>query len=265
MDADNEVVKKAGSISATATDSADTSTLGPANAIVLPVSLPWRSGGVGAKSLILDFGTTITANFAAVVGHNISKDATELRVFADNSTPPSASNIINLLPNHLGPGTTWGIRDAGSFTQRYWSIEITDSSNAQGYYEIGYIVLGVVTELGFNMNYDWTEELMYSNRQSQTVSGSPLIGERIDDRSRINLTFGNLLKAERNTFKQFIRAFDGSRNPAFFIPDPDDNMGFFGRLKGPAGSINFTHRNKGVMDNTMLTFEEDNRGIKINV
>lgn len=263
MNADNQVVLKAGLVSATATDSADTTTLGPANAIALPVSLPWRSNGVGSKSLIIDFGSSVSVDFVAVVGHNISSSATELRAFGDSSTPPAAIDVINMLPNHLGRGTTWGLA-ASSASNRYWSIEITDNSNPDGYYEIGYVIFGVASELGFNMNYDWNEQLVYDNRKAKAYGGSPLVGEVVEHRSKIDLTFGNLLKTERNTFKQFVDGFDGARKPAFFVPDPDDNLGFFGRLTTPT-SINFTHRNKGVMDGAKLSFEEDTRGIRVAV
>lgn len=261
MDDDNEVVKKADDVVATATDTADAATLGPANAVILPISLPWRSNGVGAKSLILDFGTAITADFVAVVGHNISADATELRAFADSSTPPGATNEIDMLAGHLGPGSSWGLRAAGAFTQRYWSIEITDASNPDGYYEVGYVVLGVATELGFNMNFDWNEQWIYKNRQNP---GSPFYGEQLEDYSKISLTFGNLLKTERDILKKFLKGFNGSRKPAFLVPDPDDNFGMFGRLEGP-GQVPFTHRNKGVIDGAAVSFVEDNRGIRINV
>lgn len=259
---DNEIVKQAAALSATATDTANVA-LGAANATVLPISLPWRSVGTGTKSLIVDFGTDVSVDFAAVCGHNISKDATEFRFFGGPSSPP-AVDILNLLPNHLGPGTTWALRSAGAYTNRYWGVTINDASNADGFYEVGYLVLGVATELGFNFNVNWIEEALRSNRQAETAAGSPLVGELVDRRSRYLLTFGSMKKAERNTFKQFEAGFNGSRNPAFIVPDPDDNHGIFGRLETPA-TISYTHLNKGISDGATLSFIEDNPGIRINV
>lgn len=261
--ADNEVVKLASTVTATATDTADASTLGASNVLILPTSLPWRSNGTGAKSLIVDFGTAVTVDFVAVVGHNVSASAA-LFNFVGGATSPPTTDTINLLTNHLGPGTTFGIRSAGSVSHRYWAVNITDNSNPDSYYEVGYVVLGVKTELGFNMNFDWIEQVHINNRMAETEAGSPLVGEQVDERSQVDLTFGNLLLAERDTLKQFIYGFNGARNPAFIVPDPDDNFGFFGRLLSP-NTIPMTHKNKGIVDEVALSFMEDGNGIRINV
>jgi hypothetical protein len=99
------------------------------------LSVRWRSTTPTAQSVIIDMGSTVTIDTAAIIGHNIGASASSISVLtaADGSTWSTIGTLVHNADAMLV---------FASATNRYFQFSIDDPLNADWYVEIGRLWLG---------------------------------------------------------------------------------------------------------------------------
>lgn len=101
----------------------------------------WKSPtgtGAGGERIDLDLGVATEVNFIALLNHNITSGATEIKLYgADDS---------GFTTNVVSDSLTWAAGSifqflATSRTKRYWRIKVIDASNPDTYIKIGPIFM----------------------------------------------------------------------------------------------------------------------------
>lgn len=134
----------------------------------------YRSTGLSAEYIDIDFGSAVTIDQLAIIEHNLTSGATITLKAADNAAFTSS----------VDTGVTWRegviIQTFTALTYRYWRLLITDASNPDGYLEIGILHLGEVTELEAFLPANWSRINMDSSQRHVTPSMKVFIveGER---------------------------------------------------------------------------------------
>ena len=119
----------------------------------------WRTTGCAAEYIILDFGAgKAVLNAAAIVGHNLSADATiQLRLANTvpnlTAAPAKDSTALSAWPSsgkHEDP--EWAhelslITITNTTAYRYARLDFVDAANAAGYLEFGRIAVGQRADL----------------------------------------------------------------------------------------------------------------------
>lgn len=145
----------------TLTESSEDSSYPAENTQDIRLAKPWRTGTASAATIDLDAGTgiTITADCAAIIEHNLGSAAT-LSI--------QASTAATFTPVALSANMTW--RDGPivvyftAGTYRYWRINISDTSNPDGYYEIGRIMLSEYMQVDPSSMVEFPEEHIRNDR-----------------------------------------------------------------------------------------------------
>ncbi len=258
---DNEVFKNKDSVSMSAASSANP--LSPDLVTQEPVAHPWRSSTVaGTKWIEFDFGSAITVDFCMIAGHNMQGGGGTLKVYGGSSSAPT-TEIFDLASNVNHSSSVYGYRTAGSVSHRYWRIEESNVPKDDSFLEIGYVMLGVATQLGIGYEPGWNEDVIKENRQAVTGGGAVLVGELVRDYSEFSLTFGALNTSERPTFQNWVRRMQGSRKPLALVPNSTDSLCMFGRANSPRMTL--IHERKATASNQEIRFSEEPRGVRINV
>ncbi len=101
--------------------------------------VPWRTLTPDAQYYTLDAGVgeTITADCAAIAGHNITSGAT-IKIMANTSDSWGSPDLEETFTWGSGPMMHFFI----STTKRFWRFEIDDPTNPDGYIQIGRLGLG---------------------------------------------------------------------------------------------------------------------------
>jgi hypothetical protein len=99
------------------------------------LSVRWRSVTATAQSVVIDFGTAVTIDTAAILGHNISSGASTISVLtaSDGSTWSTIGTLVHNADAMLV---------FASATNRYFKFSIDDPLNTDGYVEAGRLWLG---------------------------------------------------------------------------------------------------------------------------
>lgn len=140
-----------------------------------------------------------------------------------------------------------------SESYRYWRFILEDSSNAYGFIQVGYLVLGPVTVIDWNFRYGWQRSLEYSNTRQESAYYVPNI-EEVGRRYKIDLPFGPLSVTDMNTLRALYDSVKRDVTPLLLIPDTSVTDCYFGRFSGDfAETINLRRY-------VNLTFLEDGRG-----
>ncbi len=99
----------------------------------------WRTDTASASTIVLDAGTgsTITADSCAVINHNFSGSSeTKIQAHASDSWgSPSVSTVVT-----FRAGTMVLFFTSASF--RFWRFSFDDTTNTDGFYEVGRLMLG---------------------------------------------------------------------------------------------------------------------------
>lgn len=210
----------------------------------------------------VDLGSAKTIGVVALIVHNISVDGT-CRIrgnsITDMTTPAYDSGWVDVWPNGIIPQDLLEWEDdnfwLGTMSQedragynapyinlmasqqslRYWLIEIDDTTNADGYVQIGRLFMGAT----------WTPEYNYEQGSAglgysdpTTVEKSLSEAEYFDVRSRsrvfgFNLKF--LSSAEAYSYVLELQRLAGTSGEVLCIPDSEDTdylvkRSFVGRM-----------------------------------
>jgi hypothetical protein len=174
------------------------------------LSLPWRSTSTVIQEIEFDLGSYYLINYLYISGHNI-QGASKIRLIL--ATDAALSNRVidrewgALLPIYgLGEGLL-GITPLGGYVTnswvpvftlkwldtvvaRYGKIIIDDTSNADGYIQIGRIKLGEYYEFPY-LQYGYSTQFIPIAKQTLVASGN-LRGERKELPREVAINFSFL-------------------------------------------------------------------------
>jgi len=222
----------------------------------------WRSTSVTGEYISIN--AAITANMIALINHNLTYEGT-FRVTATNSD----DYVSNLLLDETFDGweTVWGYGEggyglhgyggvplesemdevftdnvriyyfsAGSITASYWRVYFTDDDNADGYIELGRIMLGSYFEPTNNFTYKWGFTPVDRTKVDYTKGGQPVRYVRTK-RYDIELHFPTVTRTDRwENFLELIGSY-GIRKDIILQLFPKGSGGkkiftsLYGRLK----------------------------------
>ena len=138
---------------------------------------------------------------------------------------------------------------------QYWTIEISDPDNLNGFLQAGYLMLGAkqTFDFGFNYGWDYIDEFYNLRYESElgAIDAFPLF-----DRVVISLRFDNLTEEQGRAYRFFFRSVSRGQRTFFFLPEVDGVDGHFGRVDPKlTRKIGFAKR-----AGLGFVFTEDSRG-----
>ncbi len=230
---------------------------GAANLTALPVSLPYRATGLSGQALAIDLGAAAEADLVALVGHNLTADAT--------IQPGCGATAAAAATPQAGVSLAVGLRRvahlllAAPETHRYWSLAISDAGNPAGYLSFGYLVIGTTTELA-GISHGWERQRVKSVRINRNELGVPIEGAAISDGTRLVCSFSGLSRQEADSIDAFLDGLDVGRVPALVLSEgADTSEPLFARLEVPHTRI----REAGFEAVEGVTFLTDHLGQSI--
>jgi len=199
------------------------------NMQLLPVSKPGRiwnrvsSSGTGSMNLQVSFTAAQSINVIALVGHNLSSSATITLNGGSSFNPTSSQGTMTWRRN-----VAWHYFSAAE-SHKYWNIEISDEKNAYGFAQIGYLVMGTLTELdfGYSLSSSFADEMI--GLRSQTETAVP-INRHLAERYRLMLEFQHETTTDISTLRSLFLDLLGPDEPALFIPYTSGTEAVFGRI-----------------------------------
>lgn len=239
-------------VSAVLTVSSENVTYPKANSQALPISKPFRFTGCTSENIQIDLGSAKSIDLFALVNHNLTSAAT-ITVNGGSSANPDGSQYTTTI--------TWRQYDAFKYlasvqTWRYWKLIFANSTNPDGYVQLGYVMLGNATEFTFNFQYGWQFEDRYENQDLMSEFGVPFVAE-LYYQKRFALRFGPLSAANMDILRTLYTGAKRNLNPTFWIPDSAVNDGYLVRFENQlARLMDFYH-------SADLEMIEESRGKKI--
>jgi hypothetical protein len=219
------------------------------NIKALPISQPVRLEGISAKWIEFDFGSAKTFNFIILINHNLSSAATATLTTGSSPAPGGNSTTIPWRKYDMFAGTP-------SHTFRYARISFTDSSNPDGFIQVGFTMLGVINIPSFNFAYGWERERTFHDSATLTDFGVDHVAELYDD-TAMRLQFQNRMPGHMDELFALYEKLQGKRGKLFLMPDADVYDGYFGRIE------NSFLRRYDFYHSAELIFRSDSRGKKI--
>lgn len=231
------------------------------NLDALPVAQPFRTGlgDVASQYIDVDLGAAASVSVLALVGHNLSADAT-IQLNGGTAASPDGS-IFNVT---VSPRERTAWRKFAAQVYRYWRIAIHDPANTDGYLSIGLLLLGAATTLSVGYVHEgWAWDDESNTREFQSGLGVPQVGDTLYDLSRLQIEFSNVNRTEAAELRNWLVGLHGRKEPLLVIPSPDyQTEALFGRLSSVV-------RRQGVGNTgafysfTSLVFTEDHPGESI--
>jgi hypothetical protein len=210
----------------------------------------WRSAGLSAQDITVDFGAAQSVDLIGILNHNLTTFAT-IEIAAGTST--AYANYSTTI--------TW--REFDAFTRlssaqsyRYWRIRITDTSNPDGFIEVGYVLLGSLVQPGFTFRYDWDLNTDIRSAEVTTEFDTPYV-EAIFTIRKMNLDFGPLTDANMEIVRTLHRRTKRNIYPVFILPSRSGSDGFFMKLDD---DINEEIR---IRRYCTISLTEDSRGCRL--
>jgi hypothetical protein len=203
----------------------------------------WRSNSViSAQHILGDFSGYKSISMIALVRHNMTEAGTyRLRLYSEaeqTGTLLYDSGTTTLGGTLLGWGVfRWGIDPWGSATLVDWPVpyfaawfdavtalsfdlELSDTSNPDGFLQAARLVLGGYIEPAVNVSWGLGISWQEQSKQIRTEGGTLRTDERQEYR-RINMDLRKLSDAERGTLLDRFRRI-GLRNDLFLSCFPND-------------------------------------------
>lgn len=182
------------------------------------------TNAVATSSLInIDLGSAKAVQAFGAIKTNISASGAtyRLRGGSDNTFATSAYDSGTVSANAQTPDLIIGL--ASVITARYWRLEITDTSNAAGYVQIGRIFIGPA--LAPADNYSKGAEIGYQSRSnvSQSVGGVDYFDKR-PGRRVFNFQLDWLTNAEAHDQALELQRLSDITDEVLLISDPADTM-----------------------------------------
>ena len=189
----------------------------------LPVSKPGRVlNRASTMKMHIAFPAATSINCIAIVGHNLEDTAT-INLHAGSSYDPAHLVTLawrkNIIFHVFSTPQSY----------KYWSLNVSDDSNLSGFFQVGYIVMGNLTEFnfGFAVRAEFSN-IVYTQR-ALTDMMSPLVRYQ-SEQMHLRLTFQNRPMSEMNSLRNFFIANLGVGKPALFIPYKEGTDCVFGHI-----------------------------------
>lgn len=164
----------------------------------------------------IDLGAAYEIDFVALLNHNIETGSTVKATGADDSA--FSVNVVN-------DTITWNADDLYFFfsaarTKRYWRIHIEDINNADGYIQIGTIILGKY----FEPSRHYTNNFRRGKRDPSDIQASDALVVYSSDKDDLewgSFPFEGLNAASKTEIDAMLA--ECKRNKAFVIVHDPDN------------------------------------------
>ena len=148
---------------ATITASSETGDMTGSNLVNDFLLRPWRPTGLSSESVVFDLGSAASIDVVSIQGHNLTSGATLVHEAhtADSWATPDYSETLTILTDADGvvyPRLTYF--PSSAITKQYHRFVVTDTSNPDGYVQIGRIKAGQYYELDRSMDDRFTIELI---------------------------------------------------------------------------------------------------------
>lgn len=241
---------------------------------VLPLSYVARSfdATTGSTTMLAAAVSAVTVGVVALVGHNMSQAATiRLRCWSDNFvTLVFDSGVENVWPASYtvaevnGAIATWFRRTtavgSSGLSVAAIQIDITDTSNAAGYVQAGFLEIAAAYDVVYNFAFGSQYGFMWRSIVAEAVGGA----EYVDPRDHPRLFKGNFEFSPRSEslgkFYEMQRQLKFDQ-PVLFVPLPDETAHLlrtvmFARQMDPGFTTMRAATASGLIDNVPMALKE---------
>jgi len=168
-----------------------------------------RAGFDTGKSgeIVIDPGQANQASVIALMNHNLTSGAT-VTIQGNSSdlwtSPPFSQSLSFKAPDMYDMFTaeTW----------RYWRLVVDDSARPLADIKIGELILGTLTELDRNYDWDLKEEQIYKNIVHETEGGN-FWSYELFDRKSWTMKFSDLTGSQLGEIKALMETVRGNAYP----------------------------------------------------
>ncbi len=128
----------------------------------------WRTQTTAAAQIVLDAGTgaTITCDVVAVIKHNFSSSSTIAIRGNETDSNWGSSSLLRSVVYREGIMVKYFASEAF----RFWRFDFTDTTNPDGYYEIGRLFLGTYLQVDPSSLVEFPEKHVRNDRQAFSKS-----------------------------------------------------------------------------------------------
>jgi len=193
-----------------------------------PVSQPWRSTGKSSEWVLVDCGSARSVSVIALVGHNLTSNATvtysagATSGCGDYSTPLSwrARTMAKII---------------GTISYRYHKFAFSDSGNPNGFIQVGLAMIGTLNQSLPSPRLGAEEQIEYANLEHITEAGVALISAGYY-RTRWTMRLDGMTSAQAAALRTLVNYLGHNKYGALWIPATitTDHV-LFGRLAAPVG------------------------------
>lgn len=209
----------------TATSSAGN--MAASNLLGTNIQLPWQSTTTAAQTLQGQFATLQACDYLCLYAHNLSYDATIRLQLANDSgfTDITYDHTWQaVLPAYGFGADSFGLVPFGGYAPSkqvpysvfwfdaalamYWRVVITDTSNPDGYIQVGRLMLGdywSVENIRSNFNYGYNRALLSTEKAQQTLSGAVYVTEGVKFR-KFSIKFNTLSALDEENLHDMIHS-----------------------------------------------------------
>lgn len=229
----------------------------------------------GSTVIIMTAAAPVSASVIALVGHNLSQSATivvETWTDVAGTTGHISSGSMNVWPASYtaaeldGAVWTWFYRfaDPGPSTVGMIKISITDTGNAAGYIQAGFLEIAGAADMTFNFAFGSQYGLGWNSQATRAIGGGVVVDPRPHPRIyKLNFDMTTRTNA-MTTLYEMMRQLKMDQ-PVLCVPLPTETTHLlrtvmFGRLLDP-GNATFRGRiasgaYAGLVDSVPLMLEE---------
>lgn len=185
----------------------------------------YRSSEISAHEINIDLGSAQEIDLISLIGHNGTASAT-ITVKAGSTAAVSdyTSGSLSLISGlDLGySSNVFMLHLDTAQTYRYWKIEISDSSNPDGYIQIGRLYVTKAFQPSVNIDYGESQGFIDNSKIRRTMNGEPVPLRREPYRfTDFTLSFGS--KNEMYGTLHEIDRLRGLSKDVLYINDPDES------------------------------------------
>ena len=172
----------------------------------------WRTETASAASIVIDAGTgsTITCDTCSIIQHNFTASA-GVFIQASSANTWAGPGLSAQVSYRAGPMVLFFTSTA----ERFWRFSFDHLTNADGYYEIGRLMLGAYLQIDPSSMVEFPEKHPRSDRLSFSISNQPYTDEGMGHKE-LSYQFqyaGNTMKASMVTLWETV----GKHTPLLFL------------------------------------------------
>jgi hypothetical protein len=225
----------------------ETTGMEAANILVDQPKTRWRDTTItGLRYIDIDLGSAQDIDFIWIGYTNMTTSATMRIDAADTegelSTTPdfsmSSATFLDPFPTYSGAREEWdrvhGFYDLGSTQSwRYWRLIFSDSSNPDGFVEVGRVLMGLKYQPGINIAFGGTLPFPHSQSDKIELEDGTIYPVPRGIRRNIDVNFqfaGSNVELHRNLYRYAMSR--GATRPILYIHDPTDTYAQWGTVYG---------------------------------